>query len=86
MSASIGGELERRRLERRAVRLALVVALLGERVSAGAREGTALPGLERSLRDFAGELAHVRRRLAQQQREQVGPRALARRPSRRAGA
>jgi hypothetical protein len=63
MSVTIGGELERWRLERRALRLEVVVALLGERVSRCAMTGAPSAGLELALCDFARELDGVRRRL-----------------------
>ncbi|MGD0198949.1 MAG: hypothetical protein ABSC56_13730 [Solirubrobacteraceae bacterium] len=63
MATTIGSELERWRLERRALRLEVVVALLGERVSRCAETESPPPTLERALRDFARELDGVRRRL-----------------------
>ena len=63
MEMTIGGQLERWRLERRALRLELVVALLDERVSRCAQSGPPPPGLERALCDFTRELDALRRRL-----------------------
>jgi hypothetical protein len=63
MGPTIGGELERWRLERRALRLEVVVALLGERVSRSAETGAPSAILARALHDFADELDGVRRRL-----------------------
>lgn len=63
-TGTLGGELERHRLEQRARRLELVIAVLRERAGAPALGGSTPSGLQHAIRDFAGELARVRRRLS----------------------
>jgi len=64
MPITIGGELERRRLERRALRLQLVIAVQRERTAASGCPDAIRPGLERALADFTRELARVHGQLA----------------------
>ena len=60
---SLGSELERERLEHRARRLSLVVALLRERASSSSYGGTVPPGLQQAIANFSAELSRVRDRL-----------------------
>lgn len=62
-AASVGNELERRRLEQRATRLGLVVAVLRERASASSRSSPIPRGLQHAITDFQAELSQVRARL-----------------------
>ena len=61
--ATIGGELERMRLESRAQRLELVVRALRERADSHAANGAVPAGLRESIADFAQELAGISARL-----------------------
>lgn len=58
---SLGSQLERDRLERRAVRVRQVIDALRERASA--REGAAPRPLTMAIEDFGRELADLERRL-----------------------
>jgi hypothetical protein len=58
---SLGSQLERDRLERRAVRVRQVIDALRERASA--REGIAPRPLTMAIEDFGRELADLERRL-----------------------
>jgi hypothetical protein len=63
MTATVGRDLERRRLEHQARRLRLVVAALRERAGAASASGGVHPALHRALGDFSAELADIRARL-----------------------
>jgi hypothetical protein len=60
---TLGGDLERRRLEHRTKRLRLVIAVLRERTTTSSRARAISPGLQQAITDFSAELARVRRRL-----------------------
>jgi hypothetical protein len=61
---TVGAELERVRLERRAVRLQQVLAILASDARGRVDESGAVPvPLARSIADFRGELATVRAQL-----------------------
>jgi len=60
---TIGDELERYRLERRALRLEFLIALLGERSHTRSRPGPGGPALERRLNELRRELARIRSKL-----------------------
>ncbi len=60
---TIGDELERYRLERRALRLKLLIALLRERSHTRSRSGPGMPAMERRLNELSRELARIRSKL-----------------------
>jgi hypothetical protein len=62
---SIGGELERRRLEARVAKLQQVVGVLRRRAEGPLRAGYQPTGLRRTVEDFERELTDARRRLRQ---------------------
>ena len=59
MATTLGSELERLRLQRRALRLSALIALLGERRN-GSERGAAR---ERTLAELGRELARIHSRL-----------------------
>ena len=61
-NGTLGRKLELDRLEHRARRLQLVIAVLRERASAS-DSGPAPAGLRHAINDFARELSQVQRRL-----------------------
>lgn len=60
---TIGDELERCRLERRALRLELLIALLRQRSHTRSRSGPGMPALERRINELSRELARIRGKL-----------------------
>jgi hypothetical protein len=62
--STLGGALAVHRLEHRARRLQLVIAVLRERASASSHSGAVPSGLQHAIRDFATELSRVQRRLS----------------------
>jgi hypothetical protein len=60
---TIGAELERCRLERRALRLELLIALLRERSHSRSRSGPGMSLLERRISELSRELARIRSKL-----------------------
>jgi hypothetical protein len=69
--ATIGAELERQRLELRAKRVRLVLAVLGQRSGNSTGIAPARPGLQRAIAQLSSDLSTIERRLEgahQQQR------------------
>jgi len=62
---SIGGELERRRLEARVAKLQRVIGVLRRRAEGPLRASYQRTGLRRTVEDFERELKDCRRRLGQ---------------------
>ena len=62
---SIGGDLERRRLEARVVKLQRVVRVLQRRADGPLRARYRRTGLRRTVEEFERELTDARRRLGQ---------------------
>jgi hypothetical protein len=62
---SIGGELERRRLEARVAKLQRVLGVLRRRAEGPLRASYQRTGLRRTVEEFERELSEARRRLGQ---------------------
>jgi hypothetical protein len=60
---TIGADLERRRLQHRALRIERVLVVLQERKTLGLRSGSRPAALDQAIAGFGAELAAVRERL-----------------------